>query len=77
MLPARNFFRVTLLLHVTLPRDPLHMALVQLNSICEIELIEHLFTILPKDQLLWSAEDPYCQHVIYYVTSSVHAEHPP
>ena len=51
-----------------LPRDltpardltlwPLHVALVQLNSICGFESIEHLFTILPKAQILWSAKDP-------------------
>ena len=56
MPPARNLF------HVTPARDltpwSLHMALVQLNSICGVESIEHLSTISPKAQLLWSAKDP-------------------
>ena len=37
---------------------PLHMAFVQLSSICGVESIEHLFSILPKAQLLQSAKDP-------------------
>ena len=54
---AHNFFYVTLPLHMILPRDLLHVALVQLNSICGVELIEHFFTILPKAQLFQSAKD--------------------
>ena len=29
----------------------LYVAFVQLNSICRVELIEHLFMVLPKVQL--------------------------
>ena len=42
--------------NLTPARDPnpwlLHVIIVQLNSICGVEWIEHLFTILPKAQLL-------------------------
>ena len=52
----------TRLLHVTpacnLTPWSLHVAFVQLNSIRVVELIEYLFTVSPKTQLLRSAEDP-------------------
>ena len=40
--------------HLCLP----HMIFVQLSSIGGVELIKHLFRILPKAQLLQSAKDP-------------------
>ena len=68
MPPARNLFYITPARDRTFARDhnsacdltpwPLHVAFIQLNSIREVELIEHPFTILPKAQLLWSAENP-------------------
>ena len=35
----------------------LHVAFVQLNFICKVELIEYLSTVLPKAQLFGSAKD--------------------
>ena len=46
MPPARKSFHVTLAGDLNLWH--LYVVFVQLNSICGIELIEHLFTILPK-----------------------------
>ena len=50
-------------LYVTLVRDltswPLHVAFVQLSSICGVELIEHLFKILPI-----SANSSECQRSV-------------
>ena len=49
---TRNLFYVTPAHNFTPVRNLslwlLHVALVQLNSICGVELIEYLFTILPK-----------------------------
>ena len=53
MPPARDFTPAR-----DLTQWLLHVAFVHLNSIHEVELIEHLFMILPKAQLLWSAKDP-------------------
>ena len=55
MPPAHKLFHVTLAYDLTHAREltqwPLHMAFMQLNSIPGVELIEHLFMILPKTQL--------------------------
>ena len=56
MLLTCNFF------YMTSPEDltpwALHVIFMQLSSICGIQLIKYLFTILPKAQLFQSAKDP-------------------
>ena len=58
---AHNLFYMTPARDLTPARNltpwPLHVALVQLNSIYGVESIKHLFTVSPKAQLLQSAKD--------------------
>ena len=37
---------------------PLYVTFVQFSSTCKVELIKHLFMVLPKAQIFQSAEDP-------------------